>query len=144
MKSIVATIVALLTAVLAVEAAGAADAPAVKPPPASASGLSPLARKYAVKREALLKEFAAKRRAMVGAPEWKALPEDRRKARLDALAAEAKKRDERLTAAQDAEERGLKARKDADAAAADQAQRRRMNDIQVQAAQDAARARKGP
>lgn len=134
MKTIFAALLVLTTAFVAVRA----DEPAAQSAPAP--NLSPSARKYAAKHEALLKKYAAKRRAMVAAPEWKNLSAQEQKARLDALSAEAKKRDARLTAAQESERRRDEARRAADQAAADQARRRQLNDVQTQAAQSAPRA----
>jgi cytochrome c556 len=75
---------------------------------ASSADLSPVARKYAIKREAMLKEFSAERRILMETARWKALPPEKRKAALDALTAQAKKRDERLLEREDAEERAAK------------------------------------
>ena len=129
MKAILAVFLVLPT-VLAAAAEPAAEQAASKPD----AGLSPLARKYAAKRAALLKKYAAKRNAMIESSGWKSLSPQEQQSRLDALVAETQKRDQRLAAAEDVERR-RDASRDADAAVADQARRRRMSDIQAQAAQ---------
>ena len=63
---------------------------------ASASAMTPLARKYAVKRVAVVKEFSAKRRALIDSPDWEMLSPEKRKAALGSLAAEAKAQDAKL------------------------------------------------
>jgi hypothetical protein len=141
-------IIAMLFAVLAVLPAGS-RASAEKKPDATAaaaadSGLSPLARKYALKREALLKEFAAKRRAMVESTAWKTSSAEKQKAELAALADEAKARDDKLTAQEDDERSRQAARPEADAASAQQERQRELDQLRIQAAQDAARAKAAP
>jgi hypothetical protein len=141
MKPIIAT----LFAVLVIPLAGGRVRAEKKPEAAaSTSGLSPLARKYALKREALLKEYAAKRRALTESAEWKALSPDKQKAQVDALTAEATARDDRLAAQEDAERRREAARADAEAASAQQQRQRELDQIRIQAAQDAARAKAAP
>lgn len=132
--------VLILLSARAVLAENAAEAK----PAATASGLSPLAEKYALKREAVLQEFAAKRRALIESPEWKASDTAHRKAALDALAAEAKARDESLISDYDAELRSGRASADADAASTQQARQRQLDEQRTRAAQDAFRAKKSP
>jgi hypothetical protein len=79
----------------------------------SASALTPLARKYAVKREAVVKDFSAKRRTLLDSPAWELLSPEKRRAALDALAAEAMARDGKLTAEYDAERRRSRTGEDA-------------------------------
>jgi hypothetical protein len=134
--------IAMLLAVLATPPF--ARAAETKAPAASDSGLSPLAEKYAQKREALLKEYAAKRRALFESAEWKTLSTGERKARLEALTDEAKARDDRLIADFDAELRSRRAQEDADAAKAEQDRQRTLDELRTRAAQDAQRAKKTP
>lgn len=105
-----------------------------------ASPLDPLAKRYAVKREALVKEFAAKRKAMTTAAGWSALPEEQRKARLTELASQFAERDAKLTADYDAARARLTGQESAvDQTKRQQTQRQDLDRIRAQAAQDAAR-----
>lgn len=131
----------LIAAALLVGGSAFADGKAAD---AAAAGLSPLARKYAVKREALLKEFSAKRRALIGSPGWKSLSPERQKAALDELESKLKARDAKLAAEYDAERRRQSAQKDADEESARQARQRELDEIKAHAAQDALRAKKAP
>ena len=135
--------VLILAALSAASRTGAKEQTS-RPPASSDSGLRPLDREYALKREALLKEFSAKRRALVESPDWKNLSAEKRRAKLDKLAAEAKSRDAKLTAEYDEESRRQRGRADADAASDRQALQRRADELQRQAAQDARRVVKPP
>jgi len=109
--------------------------------PASESGLSPLAEKYARKREALFQEYAAKRRALLASPSWKSSSPSERQASLDALANEARARDADLIADYDAELRQGRAAADADAAKLHRERQNYLDEQRTRAAQDAARPR---
>lgn len=127
-----------ILAVLLLGAPAFAAAPAA---PATESGLSPLAEKYARKREALLQEYAAKRRALVASPSWKSSPPADQKSALDALAAEAKARDADLIADYDAELRRGRAAADADAVKVRRERQDYLDEQRVRAAQEEARPR---
>jgi hypothetical protein len=138
MKTIIAVAVLILFSAGGSGAEKNADS---KPAAASASGLSPLAEKYARKREAVLQEFAAKRRALIASPQWKSSSPGERKAALDSLAAEAKARDESLISDYDAELRGGRAAADADAAKVRQDRQTWLDEDRARAAQDALRSK---
>jgi hypothetical protein len=144
MKPLIAALLAALTMILPPGRARAENATNTKPAAASDSGLSPLAEKYALKREALLKEFAAKRRVLIESAGWKTLSPAKQKDELEALAAEAKARDDKLIADYDAELRQTRTRNDADAASAQQERQRQLDELKTRAAQDALRAKKAP
>jgi hypothetical protein len=127
-----------LAVLLLASAPAFAAAPA---PTASASGLSPLAEKYARKREAMIQEYSARRRALLASPRWRASSPAERKAALDALAAEAKEKDDGLVADYDAELRQGRAATDSDAANVQKARQDRLDELRARAAQDAFRAR---
>jgi hypothetical protein len=112
--------------------------------PASGADLSPLARKYALKREALLKDFVSRRRALVSSPRWRALSAEKQNVELAGLLAELRTRDKKLTAEYDAEVSGLRGKRSADEAADQLARQRRLDEIRTQAAQDAVRAKQAP
>lgn len=143
MNQVIVALLGVLT-LLAGRGVRAEKNPDAKPAAASVSGLSPLAEKYALKRAAVLKEFAARRRALVESPEWNGLDAAKQKAALDALAAEAKARDDGLTADYDAESRRGRARSGADAARVQQDRLRQLDEQRTRAAQDALRAKKTP
>jgi hypothetical protein len=107
--------------------------------PATDTGLSPLAEKYARKREALIQQYAARRRALAASPRFKASTEDERKAALDKLAAEAKAKDEDLIDDYDAELRRGRAAADADAAKLQRERQSYLDEQRTRASQDAAR-----
>jgi hypothetical protein len=124
---------------LAVLLSGPAPGFAASAPAATDSGLTPLAEKYARKREALIQEYAAKRRALVASPEWKSSSAADQKAALDKLSAEAKARDENLVEDYDAELRRGRAAADADAAKLQRDRQNYLDEQRARAAQDAAR-----
>lgn len=115
--------------------------PAAASWPASESGLSPLAEKYARKREALIQGYAARRRALIASPRFKASsPADQRTA-LESLAAEAKAADEDLIEDYDAELRRGRSAADADAAKVQRERQNYLDEQRTRAAQDSERAR---
>lgn len=127
------------TILLAVLMLAAAPAFAADPAPMTRSGLTPLAEKYALKREALLQDYAAKRRALVASPGYRSSSPAERKSALDELAAEAKARDEDLVSDYDAELRRGRAAADADAAKDRKTRQNYYDEQLIRAAQDAAR-----
>jgi hypothetical protein len=141
MRSILAAALIALTVFLP---GNAARAKSGANPALSSSGLSPLARKYAVKREALVREFAAKRRVLVDSPGWRTMSSQKQEAELDALVAGLKARDEKLTAEYDAERRRGKGGEAAAAARDERERQSRLDQLRIDAAQDALRARKAP
>lgn len=105
------------------------------------AALNPLAKEYAQKREALLKDAAEKRRALLESPAFKASSPAERKALLDALLADAKKRDAGLTEEYDAKLRRGRSARDAGQARAQLERDRRLDELRARAAQDARRAK---
>jgi hypothetical protein len=111
---------------------------AAEPAEQTQSGLSPLAEKYARKREALFQEYAAKRQALVASPGFKGASPAEQEAALDKLTAEAKAKDK------DAELRGGRAAADADAAKLQRERQNYLDEQRAKAAQDAARPKANP
>lgn len=103
--------------------------------------LDPLARRFAAQRETLVKDFSAKRKALVRAPGWKALSAEEKQARLTALAAEFAARDAKLTEEYDA----ARGPRPADRAVKDaerlKSEREKLDDVRTRAAQDSRRAK---
>ncbi|HXT00275.1 MAG TPA: hypothetical protein VN915_06345 [Elusimicrobiota bacterium] len=110
--------------------------------PRTRPGLSPLAEKYAREREALLQDYAAKRRALVSSPGYSSSSPAGRKAALDELSAEEKARDADLVSDYDAELRRGRAAADADAAKDQNVRRSGADEQRIRAAQDAARSQR--
>jgi len=130
--------IALSILLLASSASFAADSAA---PPATESGLSPLAEKYARKREAMIQDYAARRRALVASEKFKESSSAHQQKALEKLAAEAQAADWDLIEDYDAELRQGRAAADADAAKVQRERQNYLDEQRTRAAQDAARSR---